>query len=98
MQIFDKTHVGQFEYCSCLITHKKILTVLGLNIFFTGSLFKPPISGVRVRLFGHIRAGGNRPEEGVPRLGGRLLWADWALDLFPVVAVTKIIYRFNRLI
>ena len=46
-----------------------------------------------MRLLGHIRAGGNRPEEGVPRLGGRLLWADWALDLFPVVAVTTIIYR-----
>lgn len=47
------------------------------------------MSGVRVRLFGQIIAGGNSPDEGVPRLGGRLLTADWALDLLPVV-VAKI--------
>jgi len=34
------------------------------------------MSGVSVRLFGQIMAGGNRPEDGVPRLGGKLLWAD----------------------
>ena len=66
------------------------LTVFGLNIFFAGSLFKPPMSGVRVRLLGHTIAGGNKPEEGVPRLGGKLLWADWARDLFPVVVAVEI--------
>ena len=44
------------------------------------------MSGVRVRLLGHIMAGGNSPDDGVPRLGGRLLTADWARDLLPVVA------------
>ena len=62
------------------------LTVLGRNIFFAGSLLSPPISGVSVRLLGQIMAGGNSPDDGVPRLGGRLRTADWALDLLPVVA------------
>ena len=62
------------------------LTVLGRNIFFAGSLLSPPISGVSVRLLGQIMAGGNSPDDGVPRLGGRLRTADWALDLLPLVA------------
>lgn len=70
-----------------------LLTVFGLCIFLVGSLLSPPMSGVRVRLLGQTLAGGKSPDDGVPRLGGKLLWADWTRDLFPVEAAS---WRLNR--